>query len=118
MVGRADSRVARMPLESPVAFALVCLSVRRKADLGVSAALSGTGELFGPVKLLIVLVVGLGGLVCRAFSRLAVGVFCALGGVFLLKKLLSREVLPVLICPLAVGAADVAPIPTPVGEVF
>jgi len=39
-------------------------------------------------------------------------------GVVLLKKLFSGEVLPLLICPLAVGAADVAAIPTAVVVVF
>jgi len=116
----ADPRVPKKLLERPTIFALVCLSAGGKPDLAVSAALGGTGELVGPVKLLIVLVVGLGGLVCRAFSTLAVGVVCVLGGdgVFLLKKLLSGEVLLVLIWLLEVGVEDVAPNPTPVGVVF
>jgi hypothetical protein len=62
------------------------------------------------------LVVRLGGLACRASGKLAVGVFCALSGdgVFLLKKLLSGEVLPVLICPLAATVGDAAPTTEPV----
>jgi len=116
VVASADPRVPKKLLERPTIFALGCLSAGRKADLVVSAVLGGMGVLVAPVGLVMPLVVP----VCRASGRLAVGVFCALGGegVFLLKKLLSGEVFPVLICPLEVGARDVAPNPTPVGVVF
>ncbi len=60
------------------------------------------------------------GFVLKRIGDFGVPVVCVLvgDGVFLLKKLLSGEVLPVLICPLAVGAADVGPTPTPVGVAF
>jgi hypothetical protein len=120
VVDPSDPFMPKRPLERPIIFAIGCLSARRKADLAVSAVLGETGELVGPVNWLMPLVVRLGGLACRASGKLAVGVFCALSGdgVFLLKKLLSGEVLPVLICPLEVGAADVTPTPTPVAVVF
>jgi hypothetical protein len=60
------------------------------------------------------------GFVLRRIGDFGVPVVCVLvgDGVFLLKKLLSGEVLPVLICPLEVGARDVAPLPTPVAVLF
>lgn len=106
MVGRADSCVPRTPLERSVA--LGCL-----VD---SAALPTVGERAAPAEPPMPLVVRLGGLACRVSGKLAVGVFCVFSGagVFLLKKLLSGEVLPVLICPLEATVGDAAPTTEPV----
>jgi len=106
MAGRADSCVPRTPLERSVA--LGCL-----VD---SAALPTVGERAAPAEPPMPLVVRLGGLACRASGKLAVGVFCVFSGDgdLLLKKLLSGEVLLVVICPLEVIVGDVAPTAEPV----
>jgi len=106
MVGRADSCVPRTPLERSVAL----------GSLADSAALPAAGKRAAPAEPPMPLVVRLGGLACRVSGKLAVGVFCVFSGDgdLLLKKLLSGEVLLVVICPLEVTVGDAAPTTEPV----
>jgi len=116
IAGLADSCAAGTLLERPVEFALDCFVT--------CAVLAAMDEFVCPVTLPMPLSSReAGSLVAFALTLLgglAVGVLSVLGGdgVFLLKKLLSGEVLPVLIWLPEVGAGDVAATPTPVVVVF